>query len=64
VQRAIAINPSGAGYHFALGMMLRTGGDLSGALEQFKEELAIHPEEQAAVVQIKELENRLRETRP
>ena len=64
VQRAIAINPSGAGYHFALGIMLRTNGNLGGALQQFKEELAIHPEQQAAVAQIKELENRLRETQP
>jgi tetratricopeptide (TPR) repeat protein len=64
VQRAIAINPTGFAYHFALGVMLKTRGDLAGALQEFKEELAIDPEQQAALGQIKEIENRLPETRP
>jgi tetratricopeptide (TPR) repeat protein len=59
VQRAIAIDPTAFAYHFALGVMLKTRGDLTGALEQFKAELAIHPEQQAAVGQIKEIENQL-----
>ena len=64
VRQAIAINPTGFAYHFALGVMLRTRGDLTGALQEFKEELAIYPEQQAAAAQIKEIDNRLRGTRP
>jgi tetratricopeptide (TPR) repeat protein len=64
VRQAIAINPTGFAYHFALGVMLKTRGDLSGALQEFKEELAIDPGQQAAVGQIKEIENRLPGTRP
>ena len=63
-QQAIAINPTGFAYHFALGMMLKTRGDLTGALREFKEELTVNPEQQAAVAQIIEVENRLRRTRP
>jgi tetratricopeptide (TPR) repeat protein len=64
VQRAIAINPMGSGYHFALGVILETRGDLTGALQEFKGELATNPEQQAAVGQIKEIEKRLSGTRP
>ena len=64
VQRAIAINPTGAGYHFALGIMLKTRGDLTGALREFQEELALNPDQQAAAVQVKEIQNRLPGTRP
>jgi hypothetical protein len=45
-------------------MMLKTRGDLTGALREFKEELTVNPEQQAAVAQIIEVENRLRRTRP
>jgi hypothetical protein len=64
MQRAIVINPKGLAYHFALGLVLKTRGNLTGALQEFKEELAINPGEQAAVRQIKEIENRLPGTRP
>jgi tetratricopeptide (TPR) repeat protein len=64
VQRAIAIDPTGFAYHFALGVMLESRGDLTGALQEFKEELALDPEQQAAAAQIKEIENRLRGSRP
>jgi hypothetical protein len=57
--RAIAIRPNGFVYHFALGMMLKTQGDLTGALQEFKEELANNPGEQAAAAQAKEIENQL-----
>jgi tetratricopeptide (TPR) repeat protein len=59
VQHAIAINPGGFAYHFALGVMLETRGDLTGARQEFKEDLAIDPEQQAAAAQLKEIENRL-----
>jgi hypothetical protein len=44
--------------------MLKTRGDVTGALQEFKAELAINPEQQAAAAQIKEIENRLPGTRP
>ena len=59
MRQAIAIRPNGFVYHFALGMMLKTQGDLTGALQEFKEELANNPGEQAAAAQAKEIENQL-----
>jgi hypothetical protein len=59
VRQAIAIRPTGYAYHFALGVMLKTQGDLPGALQEFKEELANNPGEQAAAAQVKEIEDRL-----
>jgi len=59
VRQAIAICPNGLAYHFALGVMLRTQGDLTGALREFKEELANYPGEQAAEAQVKEIESQL-----
>ena len=49
----------GYAYHFALGVMLKTQGDLAGALREFKEELANNPGEQAAAAQVKEIENQV-----
>ncbi len=59
VQHAIAMRPNGYGYHFALGVMLNTQGDLNGALPEFQAELANNPGEQAAAEQIKEIEMKL-----
>jgi hypothetical protein len=59
VRQAIAIRPSGFVYHLALGVMLKTQGDLPGALQEFKEELANNPGEQAAAAQVKEVEAQL-----
>jgi hypothetical protein len=59
VRQAIAIRPTGFVYHLALGMMLKTQGDLPGALKEFKEELANNPGEQAAAAQVKEIEDQL-----
>jgi hypothetical protein len=39
--------------------MLKTQGDLPGALREFQEELANHPEEQNAEAQVKEIESQL-----
>jgi tetratricopeptide (TPR) repeat protein len=58
-RQAIAIRPTGYAYHFALGVMLKTQGDLPGALREFKEELANNPEEQGAAGQVKEIESQL-----
>jgi tetratricopeptide (TPR) repeat protein len=63
-RRAIALNPTGFAYHFALGAMLKAQGDLAGALQEFKQELAVNPEQTAAATQIKEIEKHLRESQP
>jgi tetratricopeptide (TPR) repeat protein len=59
VRVAIAIRPTGFGYHFALGVMLKTQGDLMGALREFKAELANYPGEQTAAAQVREVESQL-----
>ena len=59
VRQAIAIRPNGYVYHLALGLMLKTQGDLTGALQEFKEELANNPGEEAAAAQAKEVETEL-----
>ena len=59
VRQAVAIQPTGYAYHFALGVMLKSQADLSGALREFREELANHPGEQAAAEQTKEIENQV-----
>jgi spermidine synthase len=56
VQHAIAIRPGGYGYHFALGVFLKTQGDLNGALREFQAELVNNPGEAAAAEQAKEIE--------
>jgi hypothetical protein len=61
VRQAIAIRPNGSGYHFELGVMLKTQHDLKGALREFQTELANNPEERAAAEQVTEIENSLRE---
>ncbi len=48
------------GYHFALGIVLKVQGDLTGALNEFKEELKVEPEQKAAREQIVEIEKLLR----
>lgn len=63
IRRAIQIRPDGYGYHFALGVVLKTRGDLSGALEQFRAELASHPQQWAARQQVAEIQARM-EQRP
>ena len=39
--------------------MLKTQGDLTGALQEFKEELANNPGEPGAAAQVKEIESQL-----
>ncbi len=60
VEQAIALRPTGYGYHFALGMMLKAQGDLNGALHEMKAELANFPTEQTATDQCQQLESEIR----
>ena len=61
VRQAIAIRPDGYAYHFALGVMLKTQGDLDGARREFETELAYYPQDRSAVEQLAEVESQLRE---
>ena len=56
VRQAIQIRPSGFGYHFALGVILKTRADLPGAVAEFRQELLYHPNQAAAEMQIQEIE--------
>jgi hypothetical protein len=59
LRQAIILHPNGNVYHFALGMMLKTQGDLAGAIGEFKTELAYNPGQQAAAEQVNEIERQL-----
>jgi hypothetical protein len=61
MRQAIQIWPTGKGYHFALGMMLKTRGDLRAALNEFEIELVNFPSETAAREQVTEIEERLKQ---
>jgi protein O-mannosyl-transferase len=63
-QQAIKIRPEGYAYHFALGVMLKRQGDLTGALREFRAEHANYPQEEAAADQIAEIESQLGEQQP
>jgi Flp pilus assembly protein TadD len=50
--QAIRVNPNVYGVHFARGMVFKIQGDLRGALEEFDQELALNPKQQAVLEQI------------
>lgn len=60
IHQVVRINPKAYDVHFARGMILKLQGDLTGALEEFKVELNVNPEQTAAKEQIAEIEGRLR----
>jgi tetratricopeptide (TPR) repeat protein len=57
MRHALELRPNGFAYHLALGLILKTQGDRSGALGEFQQELANNPDEAAARAQIEEIEN-------
>jgi tetratricopeptide (TPR) repeat protein len=59
MRRAIDLRPFGTGYYFALGTVLKKQGDFTGALTEFKKELARNPQQAAAKQEIAEIEARL-----
>jgi tetratricopeptide (TPR) repeat protein len=61
IRQAIRIRPAGYGYHFALGMVLKSRGKLREALAEFRAEVANSPVEAAAREQIAEVEGRLQQ---
>jgi tetratricopeptide (TPR) repeat protein len=56
VRRAIALKPNGAGYHFALAVMLKESGDLAGARAEFEAELKRDPNHQPTLAQLRLLD--------
>ncbi len=50
VRQSIAMNPTGAGAHAALGMVLLVKGDQAAAAREFREELRIYPQSEIAQV--------------
>jgi len=59
IRRAIEIHPGGLGYHFSLGIVLKLQGNLQGALDEFKAEIAVNPQQSAARQQIAEIQDTL-----
>jgi Tfp pilus assembly protein PilF len=59
LRHAIAIRPNGRGFHFALGVMLKTRGEFEAAIREFRSELRYHPDQAAAEKQIEEIENQI-----
>ncbi len=60
LRRSIALRPDGYGYHFALGYVLKTEGDLPGAVREFQTELSNYPQHELAREQIGETQMTLR----
>lgn len=54
--RALARDPQGRGYHFALGLIEEAAGDPTAAAAEFATEIAEHGENAAAAAELKKLE--------
>jgi tetratricopeptide (TPR) repeat protein len=59
IRQAIALLPNGYGFHYQLGDVLKTQGNLEAALDEFKAELANNPDFSQALEQMADLEARL-----
>lgn len=59
IRQAIALLPNGYGFHYQLGDVLKTQGNLEAALGEFKAELANNPDFSQAREQMADLEARL-----
>ena len=55
VQRAVIIRPDADNYHFALGVIFKLQGNLSGALSEFRQELDLDPNNTSARQQADEI---------
>ena len=55
-RRALARNPHGRGYHYALGLIYEAAGDRDGALAALRTEMTEHPENATAAVELQKLE--------
>ena len=59
LRHAIEMRPAAAGYHYALGIVLKQKGDAQGAINEFEAELVNNPDQAAARGQIAELKSKL-----
>ena len=59
IRHAIELKPEASTYHYELGALLKKQGDLTGALNEFRAELKADPQNQEAIEQIVEIEERL-----
>jgi Flp pilus assembly protein TadD len=58
-RRAVDLRPSEPGFHLALGTILEETGDLSGAREAIRQEIALRPDHEPSKQKLKEVEARL-----
>ena len=59
LRHAIEMRPKAAGYHYALGIVLKQKGDAQGAINEFEAELVNNPDQAAARDQIAELKSKI-----
>jgi tetratricopeptide (TPR) repeat protein len=59
LRHAIEMRPKAAGYHYALGIVLKQKGDAQGAINEFEAELVNNPDQTAAREQIAELKSKI-----
>ena len=59
LRHAIEMRPKAAGYHYALGIVLKQKGETQGAISEFEAELVNKPDQTAAREQIAELKNKV-----
>jgi len=59
LHHAIEMRPKAAGYHYALGIVLKQKGEAQGAISEFEAELVNNPNQTAAREQIAELKSKL-----
>jgi len=58
LRQALALKPSATNIHFALGVMLKQAGDYDGARAELLEVLKSDPQQQGALAQLRELDQR------
>jgi len=56
VQRAVTIRPDADHYHFALGVIFKLQGNLTGALSEFHQEMDLDPDNTSARQQAEAIE--------
>ena len=58
-RRAVALAPREAGLHYGLASILESTGDVAGAREEYRAELAIRPDHQPSLEKLRELDQQL-----
>jgi hypothetical protein len=58
-RRGVALSPREPGLHYGLATILEATGDLAGAREEYRAELALRPDHQPSLDKLRELDQRL-----